>query len=168
MRRTLSVALASILCAVVLSSCAQKTDTAGAEQAIRKLDQDFLAAIAAKDSTAVANFYAEDAVLLPPNTPSVTGRDGARAFWGMVVQDPNLSFSFEPTRILVAQAGDMAVDVGTYRIRTTGPNGPIEDVGKYSTTLTKVDNDWKIAVDIFNSDLPVTPAAAAVDTTSGR
>jgi ketosteroid isomerase-like protein len=65
------------------------------------------------------------------------------------------ALTFEPTRIAVAQAGDVAYDIGTYSLAFDGGQGPVRDRGKYVVVWRKVSGDWKVAADIFNSDGPV-------------
>ena len=63
------------------------------------------------------------------------------------MQSPGFDLSFAPEQIVVSSSGDMAMDRGTYRL------GP--ETGKYVVVWRKVDGDWKVAADIFNSDNPV-------------
>ncbi len=57
---------------------------------------------------------------------------------------------------MVAEAGDLAIDIGAYQMNMSGPKGePIQDVGKYVTIFKKVGEDWKIVVDTYNSDMPL-------------
>ena len=74
--------------------------------------------------------------------------------WGAMLQAPGATLTWTPTLIRVANAGDLAYDVGTYTFSFDGPDGKVTDTGKYVTVWTKVDGQWKIAADIGNSDLP--------------
>jgi len=49
----------------------------------------------------------------------------------------------------------MAYDIETYQLNFDSDKGPVKDVGKYVVVWTKVGTDWKVAVDIFDSDGPM-------------
>jgi ketosteroid isomerase-like protein len=67
-----------------------------------------------------------------------------------------MGLSTTSTAKMIAEAGDMAVDVGTYTFNGTDPKGkPMTDNGKYTTVFKKVNGEWKIAVDMFSSNVPV-------------
>jgi ketosteroid isomerase-like protein len=66
--------------------------------------------------------------------------------------------------VQAAASGDLAVDMGRYRLSTVGPSGPVAEAGKYVTTFVKDGDAWKIVYDIFNSDEPVPAASAVADT----
>jgi hypothetical protein len=61
-------------------------------------------------------------------------------------------------------AGEQAFEAGTYSIvvkpgagqGATG-KGSVVDSGKYVVVLKRVGGEWKIAYDIFNSNLPMQP-----------
>ena len=150
--RSVLVAAAS---AVLLSSlatpvAAQSQD----EQAIRSLIQQWVKLVAAKNADAVAELYAPDAAIMPPNAPLAEGREAIAATWRSMMQAPGFQLTFAPTRIEVSKGGDMAMDRGTYRLVTQATSGAVEDRGKYVVVWRKVDGRWKAAADIFNSDLP--------------
>ena len=110
-------------------------------------------------SDIVAQYYTEDATIMPPNMPAATGRDGAKtvfdAFAAMKAQ-----LTLKPTAVSVN--GPMAVERGTYSVTFTPPGAtaPMTDTGKYLVHWKQVDGKWLLAEDIWNSDLPVTPAPA--------
>ena len=109
----------------------------------------------ARQRLSIANIYAADGSFMPPNTPRIDGRDAIRSAFAEMLQGPNVSLTFQPTEIVVAQSADMAYDIGTYNLAMDGPEGRIEDEGKYVVVWKKVNGEWKVAVDIFNSDKPV-------------
>ena len=137
------------------------------QAAIRALDDSIVAAMQARDAAAVAAYYAPNAQLFPPNRDVATGPTAIRAAWAEDFKLPNIDLSFEPQRIEVAASGDMASDVGTYRVSLDGPEGPISDTGKYVVVWHKVNGQWKVMADIWNSDLPLPepapPAVASAD-----
>ena len=64
---------------------------------------------------------------------------------------------WHPTKVDVAGAGDMGYSSGVYQLSFKDPSGrTISDKGKYITIWKKeAGGKWKVAMDIFNSDLPL-------------
>jgi uncharacterized protein (TIGR02246 family) len=152
-------ALAACACLVPLRSGAQTGK--GLSQAdvasINKVSETQAKAILAKDWTTFADVYVADAVLHPPNEPAVKGRAAIKAF---AERFPSVT-DFKLTNVTVDGCNDLAYVVGTYTmtIAPAGTTAPIKDSGKYVEVRRKQrDGRWLIAVDTFNSDLPVTPA----------
>jgi len=132
-----------------------RVDLSAESNAIRQLDREWVAAVADKDAEALAAFYAPDGVLMNANAPAVVGRDAIREWFEAALQSPNLIYDFTPELIEVAASGDLAYDRGTYRLTMDSPQGRIEDEGKYVAVWKKIGNDWKVVVDIMNSDRPL-------------
>ena len=119
-------------------------------------------AVASKNLDAVVALYATDAVLMPPNADAARGQPAVRTWWAQTTSMPNPSLTLTSSKIDIAASGDLATDVGTYAFSGTTDQGPVNDRGKYMVKFRKVGADWKIASDIFNSDLPVqAPAPVA-------
>lgn len=148
--RLLTVAGFSLL----LLSSAQAADLAAEDAAIRALDVEWLAAVNAKDATATAAFYAEDGQIMPSGAPAAVGREAITAVWQSFMGLPDFAMNFEPTRIVIAESGDVAWEIGFYDLSFTGESGPVSDHGKYVVTWTKVNGRWLVGADIFNSDGP--------------
>jgi uncharacterized protein (TIGR02246 family) len=155
----------SLLTLLLIGACTPRTDPAAEEQAIREIIGQWLDAAARKDTTAIANFYAENGSFLPPNGPRLQGRDAIRGAWAGLLNMPGVSLTFAATEIGIAAAGDMAYDIGTYNLGLDGPEGRIEDEGKYVVVWTKVGNEWKAYADIFNSNKPAMAGPATEGTT---
>ena len=105
-------------------------------------------ALNAGDVDALAGLYAEDCVLMPPNLELAKGRDAARAAFGAMIAAGQTG---ELNTITVAAAGGVGYHTGTYWLK--GADGTIVDRGKYMEGWQKVDGEWKIVHDIWNSDL---------------
>lgn len=141
---------------IVTAACATtpRADPRTEEEAIRELDRRWVREIAARNVSAVVDFYADDGMVMAPNAPAAKGKAGLHAVYTDLMKEANnLSLTFEPTQITVAAAGDVAHDIGTYRLAMDTPGGRINDSGKYITLWKKVDGQWKVAADMFNSDL---------------
>jgi ketosteroid isomerase-like protein len=156
--KRLAAVLLSLFALPILTSCAP------VETGPTFTDEDRAAIQATtEESVAIANtsqdwdayvevYYAPDAVVLPPNAARLEGREAMAAFLA----------SFPPMNVMEFEmmsmegSGDMAYVVGRYHLEMEGPDGPTMDDGKYIEIWKRqADGGWKIAYDIFNSDLPL-------------
>jgi uncharacterized protein (TIGR02246 family) len=157
-----------IFCAVLLGligGCAKQTvpDTrAEDERMIRELENEGWKTIEAKDLEGLMSFIAEDAVGLYSNTPILTGKDAIRESWKTSFARSGFALSGEPVKVEVSRGGDLAYVQGTYSLTVNDAAGkPIPDQGKYIVIYKKqADGNWRIVVDIPNSDLPVAVSQA--------
>ncbi len=138
---------------------ARATDLKADEAAIRKADSDWVEAARSKHVDAWLAFYADDAVVLPPNDKVANGRERARKSVGDLLSLPGLSITWQPTNVAVARSGDIAYLTGAYSIAFKGANGErLTDQGKLLEVWKKQrDGKWLCAADIWNSDLPASP-----------
>lgn len=109
------------------------------EQAIRDRVRTMGEAVTAKDADRAAGFYAEDGVFLWPGAPLTEGRAAIREAWDAFMQMPGFDLTFWPVRVAMAQAADMALEVGAFRL--------MGQDGKYIITWRKIDGEWLIAAD---------------------
>ena len=126
------------------------------EQAVRDADAEWSKVAGAKDLDKTVSFYADDAMVLPPNEAAVTTKDGIRNLWKGFL-DSLQNISWKTTRVEVSKSGDMACLIGTYELTM---NDGSKDTGKYCEVWEKkADGKWKVATDMFSSDLPVPGAS---------
>jgi uncharacterized protein (TIGR02246 family) len=141
------------------AACAQQAPDTRAEDeaAIRKADATFAAAALAKNLDSFVSFYADEAAVLPPNEPLITGRDNIRKVFTELMATPEFSISWQPSKVDVARSADLGYSIGSYHMTLHGPDGkPTMDMGKYATVWKKqTDGSWKVVVDMFNSDAPI-------------
>lgn len=161
----LFVLRATVACiaATMLTGCSRSAppdSRAADEAAIREADAASLRAIAAKQMDATVSYYDEGASILTPNAPIATGRERIRSAWEQMFAVPGFNLAPKTTKVEVARSGDLAYAQGTYEFSATDPKGaPVQDRGKFVVVWKKqADGAWKIAADIWNSDLPLTPA----------
>lgn len=133
----------------------QNVDLAAEEQKIRELNRQWVEWVEAKNVKAIADLYAEDGLIMPPNATQAEGPEAVGKVWESITQLPEVEMSFEPTTIEVAQSGDMAYDIGAYSLSFAGDQGQVEDQGKYVVVWVREGEDWKVAADIFNSNQPL-------------
>lgn len=99
-------------------------------------------------------YYSADALFMPPNSEAVRGREGIAGF---MAGFPPLE-DFQLNAAEVDGSGDIAYVRGSYVLvmRPPGSEEAITDRGKYVEVWRRqADGAWKLAIDIFNSDVPL-------------
>lgn len=125
------------------------------EKAIRALDKAWGDAATAHRGRAVAGLYAPDGVCAWPDEKPIRGKAAILKAWTALCKDKKLMLKFTPTRITIADAGDMASDFGVCRGRFGAGSGTISAVFKYVVVWTKVRGSWKVLYDIYNFNAPL-------------
>ena len=137
-------------------------DTRAADEAaLRKLDDEWSKAAGSRDVEKTISYYTDDAVVMPPNIPTLTGKEPIRSLWKSMLSSPSFSGGWKATKVEVARSADLAYVSGTYEFQEQDNSGkPITDKGKYLEIWRKQsDGSWKCVADMFNSDLPtIAPA----------
>lgn len=150
------------LISVFLISCSQPTakfDSAAAKTGIDSGNAILSTSLAKGDTQAIANLYTKDAIVLPPNTEMVQGRDSIKSFWESVTKMGIVNIHLTTTNI--TGSGNIAVETGKYDLEVY-PEGKeaINDHGKYLVVWQQQnDNSWKIIRDMWSSDVVPTPPA---------
>jgi ketosteroid isomerase-like protein len=122
--------------------------------AIRAGTDSFVANVKVRRDSANAALYTENATFMPPNGGIVEGRAAIRAWFEAF--PPMAEFSLTPVEI--DGRGDLAYERGTYALTIAAGTGKpaVSDHGKYLVIKRRqADGTWLVAVDIFNSDVPV-------------
>lgn len=117
---------------------------------IQALNKEFRAAFKSGDASAVAARYTEDGKLYPPNSDMLEGQSAVAAYW-QGAMDAGLTDADISTQKATAY-GDMAIEVGTVDI--FAGEGQLVDKAKFMVTWKKVDGQWKMYEDIWNSSMP--------------
>ncbi len=134
------------------------TQQSGDEAAIRQADTKWAKAAQTKLVDAWMAFYSDDAAVLPPNDQLASTKSAIRKSINDLLTLPELSITWEPTKVEVARSGDLGYSYGAYQLTFRGPDSkPVTDGGKYLEIWKKQkDGSWKCTVDTWNSDLPAT------------
>jgi len=127
----------------------------GDADAIRALGKTYAAAVTAGDLDRWVQTFAEDAIVLPPDQPLVTGRAAIRDWAKQSFFDPfkmQLGFSFAE----VVVAGDWAFAHGPYTLGLTPKDGrpAVQGKGKFVNVFRRGPNGWRYARVMWNSDAP--------------
>ncbi len=122
------------------------------ETLIRNIGAEWARNWNAKNLDKLIASYAPDAVYMPPHHAAVHGRDKIREYLQTPLQHAATDLVYEVTYI--KHSGDLAYDVGQYRLTVTHNGAQRKDQGKYLTVWRKQPGgDWKIAADCWSSDL---------------
>ncbi|MCK5489823.1 MAG: SgcJ/EcaC family oxidoreductase [Gemmatimonadetes bacterium] len=163
MRKFLSVALLGLVGACQPGPASlSEADVA----AIRALGDVYAQAVIAADADAVAESYAVDATEMPPNEPSVSGREAIREKYVAGFSYGISSVEFTMTSQEIYGTGDLAYDRGTWTWSGVLPGmaEPVADTGKYlSIARRQGDGAWLYTDVIWNSDTPLPEAEPAAD-----
>jgi len=135
----------AFLLMIAVSACAPQVEDQSAELAA--LTDGWENALNAGDIDSLAGLYAEDCVLMPPNFELATGQAAARGAFGEMI---NAGQTGGLDTIKAVAAGGVGYHTGTYWIKDA--NGTTIDRGKYMEGWQKIDGEWKIVHDIWNSD----------------
>ena len=152
------LALFASVCLNIVGCARTSTIDTGAEvEAIRDIEAQWTAAVKARDVDKLLGFFAPDAVTMDANAPISVGHEAIRGPVESWLADEAVSATFASTldAIEVSACGDLAYTRGTHRFSQTTPTGLVEQVGKWVTVYKKIDGEWKVIVDIFNSDKPL-------------
>jgi ketosteroid isomerase-like protein len=108
------------------------------------------------------DLWTDDAILQPPNAPTVVGRAGREAWSKAFPPLEQLRFG----NVTVTGDGDVAYGTTTYFLK---PQGMPADSGKQLFIARRQgDGRWKLVAGSFNSDLPAPGAPAAAPTLAGE
>ncbi|XP_078694196.1 uncharacterized protein LOC144923494 [Branchiostoma floridae x Branchiostoma belcheri] len=115
---------------------------------IEAQNKKFMAFYKANDMKGLASLYTEDCKLMPTGSDTMHGRDGPeKAFSGA------WAGGVKAVELKVEEVGPMGSDViyerSTYTMKTE--DGTVADEGKYIVIWKKVDGEWFMHIDIFNS-----------------
>ena len=137
-------------------------DAANAKKAIDAINASWARLTSSGHADSLAEFYAENAVMMPPNMPATRGKAAIRAFFATLnAVKPTLSLRADS----VWANGSAAVEQGRWWWKWAGappPGMPAADSGKYLVRWVNENGRWLLAQDIWNSDVALpTPAAPA-------
>lgn len=151
----------------LLTACTQAPapappDTRAAdEKAIRDQETAAGQAWTAKDADKILALYADDATLMLPNSPAMSGKAAMGPAIKGAVADPNFSLSIQNTSVEASKGGDLGFVRGTYMVHQTDPKTKkaIMEKGNYVIVYKKqADGAWKIAADTAIPEAPAAPA----------
>jgi ketosteroid isomerase-like protein len=145
-------------------ACKPADTSAAAKQAIDAVNANWARLTSSGHADSLAEFYAADAVIMPPNMATMKGKAAVRAFFATLnTIDPRPTLSLRAES--VTGLGDMALEKGRWHWAFPAgaklpPGTPAVDSGKYLVHWMQQSGKWLIVDDIWNSDTPLPMAAA--------
>lgn len=114
----------------------------------------------AENAAKIVAMYADDAVLMPPDALPSAGHDAMFAYLvkdmaGVHAAGVSLHMGADESAVV----GDMGWHSGAYFVQNSA--GKAIATGKYVEVWQKIDGQWLIVRDIWNSDAPAPPAPPA-------
>lgn len=157
--------LAVLLTAAFACKPAAPADTsASAKAAIDAANAQWPRLTSTGHSDSIAEFYAADALLMPPNMATTKGKDAIRAFFATLnSMDPKPTLTLRAERVVAS--GAVAVETGRWHWGYPAgaklpPGMPSVDSGKYIVHWHEQNGKWLMVDDIWNSDMPMPTAPA--------
>lgn len=152
----------AFLSTIVLAGCESEAREA-AEHAdvtpeIEAVNDSFEQAWRQGDAEGLTALYTSDAMLMPPNSPTLTGTEAIRGLWSSFIGSGAGTIELTTGEVVGDEA--MAHEIGTWVIRDS--TGASVDNGKYIVIWKHTPEGWKFHRDMWSSDNP--PMAA--DTTT--
>jgi len=124
------------------------------KEQIQAAENTLAAAMSEKNSAKIADLYTVDSRLMPHGVPTLSGRTAIQAFFDQAFSMGIVGGKF--TALEVEGLGDEAVEIGSYELfvqTSPGIRGTAEK-GRYLVTWKRVDGQWLLFRDMFNSDEP--------------
>ncbi len=137
---------------ITASSFAQDSDL---KKKVQTMNDEMVKEMLAGNHAAAMDMYTDDAISLPSYEPMLKGKD---AMMKSHMKNKEAGFkmnSMTITTMDVWSSGDLAYEIGTYKVNMTFPGmkETIDDNGKYLTVWQKqADGSWKVKADTWNSD----------------
>jgi ketosteroid isomerase-like protein len=135
-------------------------DHAADEKTIRDGEAQWVLDFNSRTVDRVLSHYAPDAASMLPDTPLMIGTDAIRAGVKMEFADPNSSLHFHPTKVEIAQSGEIAYSQGVFTYTGTDPKTKkaASQDGNYVEVYKKQpDGSWKAIEDIATEETPLIP-----------
>jgi uncharacterized protein (TIGR02246 family) len=120
---------------------------------IRELEESWLAAARRRDLDGMLAIYAPDPYELLPDQPALVGRHAIREHYRNLLQSlPRCSHWFDMDEVTIAESGDLAVVRGSYRFTADATRPDEVSVGKFIGVWIFHSGDWRLQINISNSD----------------
>ena len=119
--------------------------------ALMKLSRDWSAKITTSPIDDWIDFWAEDAVMMPPGLPPLRGKAAIRQYVETAGKLPGFQIRWEPESVCVSQSGDLAYMIERNVTTFNDAQGkPVTSHGKVVTDWRKgSDGSWRNIVDMW-------------------
>ena len=106
-----------------------------------------------RDIDGILSYWTEDAVVLPPGQPAVSGKTALREYVQASLQIPGFRISWESSDVHFSPDGNLAYLFSRNAVTMNGDDGaPATSHGRAVTIWRRdADGEWRCAVDIWNA-----------------
>jgi uncharacterized protein (TIGR02246 family) len=116
---------------------------------IEAVNQKLGAAYAKGDAAAIAQLYTPQAMMFPPGSDIVKGRDGVEKFWAATIKSGMKMTGL--ITVSVEQYGDAAREIGRFAAEVPNQQKQMAKIeGKYVVVWKQMDGKWMLDSDIWN------------------
>jgi len=153
-KRFFIVAAATVISAFYInqSTAQTKTGLAEAKKAIAASNGVYFSSFIKNDANIFADRYADDCIILAPNSQSFKGRKGALAFFKLGY-DAGLRNGKFITEDVYGDGVNYVTEQGQWQ--SIDDKGKVTDDGKFLVLWKKTPAGWKMFRDSFSSNHPV-------------
>jgi ketosteroid isomerase-like protein len=153
----------SLVIAAVGAACSARVDVEAERQALRNASDEYSKAEAALDAERLSSFYAEDAIMYPPNEPTMTGKENIHKYASNVMATPGLAMSSRNVEVQVSRAGDLGYTVNILDVKLTDPQGnPVsEQYRDIHFWKKEPGGKWRVVIDVWNLEPPAASPPAS-------
>ena len=136
---------------------ATTVDQAAELEALMALSSEWSDLVSSAPPEEVIAFWADDAVMAPPNFDFIEGKDAIATYLQNYIGEdavvPNFSIEWAPKSGFVSRSGDLAYLIETNVIQFDDENGNRVSVPNKVVTVWRKDEsgEWKNVVDMWNS-----------------
>lgn len=160
MHRAISVGIL-VLTATLLIGCGPSpAPTEEDREALMHIDRAWAAAAATGNIDSIVAYWADDAIVLPPDQPAVVGKQAIRVFVQQSAAIPGFSITWAPEQATISTGGDIGYMIERNTVTFADSTGAIHtQYGKAVTIWRKGQaGEWKCVVDTWNNS----PAASVL------
>ena len=131
-------------------------DSKSEADSLMKLSREWSAKVASAPLDEWIDFWAEDAVMMPPGLSAVRGKAAIRQYVEAAGKLPGFQIRWEPESAYVSQSGDLAYMIErNVTIINDAQGNPVTTHGKVVTVWRKgADGSWRNVVDMWNEAPP--------------
>jgi ketosteroid isomerase-like protein len=120
--------------------------------ALIRASRDWAAAAATGDLERILSYWADDAIVLPPDQAALIGKAAIREFVRESLATPGFSITWEPEAATVGPACDLGYLVERNRLAFPDASGNVRTQHGKAVTVWRKDPSgaWKCVIDIWN------------------
>ena len=150
----LSLLFFSVSCGNGRNSSTPEDNSAADNEYLRNAGQEWDRLFNARDTSGLAALYADDAISMPYNAPTVRGRMAIQTEFNNFLAQNTARHETSVEEVLVK--GDWAIERARYTMTYTShaTDAQVIETGRHVMGRQKVKGRWQIAWEIWNSDQP--------------